>query len=186
MSHSSCVTVTQGSVNAFPLSQSGNLLLAPYFEPFLTHFHNCVIWTARHFLIISCPFFNWNCPTHLEYLLHKVPVVFSFTPSEQSSLMLSFESLLTRFHTYFLWTATHVFVVYLSFIFLVELFHSSCVTVKQGPRKSSCLIPSRQSILLFLFKLLMTHSHQLLYCLDCYTFLTHFLNEILPFSFVYL
>ena len=134
MSHSSCVTVTQGSVNAFPLSQSGNLLLAPYFEPFLTHFHNCVIWTARHFLIISCPFFNWNCPTHLEYLLHKVPVVFSFTPSEQSSLMLSFESLLTRFHTYVVWTATHVFVVYLSFIFLVELFHSSCVTVKQGPR----------------------------------------------------
>ena len=65
-------------------------------------------------------------------------------------------SLLTRFHTYVVRTATHVFVVYLSFIFLVELFHSSCVTVKQGPRKSSCLIPSRQSILLFLFKLLMT------------------------------
>ena len=59
--------------------------------------------------------------------------VFPFSPSRHSTLILSFESLLTHSHTYIVWIATYFFLVYFPFIFSMELFHSSCVTVTQGP-----------------------------------------------------
>ena len=104
---------------------------------------------------------------------------FPFSLSGYSTLILSFESLLPNFHDYFM-QMSRICPLILS----VELFHSSCVVVTQGP-KVPWFFPGGHSTLLFRFELLTNRSHNYTALIVAY-FFTHEVNDILPLSFVWM
>ena len=126
-----CVTVTQGTWNVFPSIPSRHSTLLLPFESLLTHSPNYVMWTATYFfrlLFTHCsrgtvPFFLCNCYTRslssfsivLKWTIH---FIISFWVIVDSSIMLC--------------GLLHIFSVYFSLIFSVELFRFSYVTVTQG------------------------------------------------------
>ena len=87
--------------------------------------------------------------------------VYPLSPSERSTLILSFESLLTRSWTAFglVFGLPHIFSVYFLLILSRKLFCFSCVTITQGFCNISRVFPSVHSTLLFPFESLLTHCH---------------------------
>ena len=104
--------------------------------------------------------FNSNSSTLLCVTVTEDPCnVFPLFPSGHSILLLLFVSLLTHFHNYAVWTATHFFCFFFHSVFQRNCFVPSWFTVTQGPCNISSLFRSVHSILLFPFESLMTHSY---------------------------
>ena len=149
MSLSSCVTVTQSPCNKSPSFRSGESPLLFLFEPLTTHSSYYVVWNTffDNFSII------FSCTSPGPYN------IFSLSLSGHSTLILSFESLLTD-------SLNYLSPIYFSLFFSVKLFRYSCVTVTQGPCNISQLVLTGHSTLLFSFELFMTLSHN--YVADCW------------------
>lgn len=129
LSNSSCVAVTQSLYNVLSSIRSIHYTFLSPFEPLTTHSFYHIVWDVflNSFLnILSVGLSHFSGVTVKQGSCNFFPL----SQSGHSTLILSFEQLLTHPHNYRVWTATRFFCLCFTHFLneTVPLFLSNCYT----------------------------------------------------------